>query len=48
MVGSSSGRCGILVEVFLEAGEDVSDLLGSAQVRNGIGNGVVIFEKGRE
>src|SRR6266851_5648320 len=35
----------VLIEIFLEAGEDVPDLLGSAQIGNGIGNGVVRFEQ---
>ncbi len=43
--GSRSGGCRILVEVFLEARENVPDFLWSAQVSDGIGNGVVIFEQ---
>ena len=40
---ADSGR--VLIEIFLETGEDVPDLLGSAQIGNGIGNRVVIFEQ---
>ena len=35
------------MEILLEACEDVANLLGSAEVGNGIGNGVVIFEQER-
>jgi hypothetical protein len=33
-----------LIEVFLEAGEDFADVLGPAQLRDGVGNGVIVFE----
>jgi hypothetical protein len=34
----------LLVQVFLEAGEDAADFFGPAQIGDGIGNGVVILE----
>ena len=42
----SSGMesCRLLIQILLEARENVADLLGSAQVGNGIGDGVVILE----
>jgi len=33
-----------LVEVFLEAGEDLADLFGAAEGGDGVGDGVVVFE----
>jgi hypothetical protein len=38
---ADSGR--VLIVIFLEAGEDVPDFLGSPQIGNGIGNGVLLF-----
>ena len=36
--------CGWLVEIFLETGEDFADLFGAAEVGDGVGDGVVVFE----
>jgi site-specific recombinase XerD len=35
------------MEILLDAGEDVPDLLGSPQIGNGVGKGIVIFEQQR-
>ena len=45
-----SGTSLRLVQILLEAGEDLPNLLRSSQVGQGIGNGVVVFEpqQGRE
>ena len=32
------------VEVLLETGEDLADLFGAAEVGDGVGDGVVVFE----
>src|SRR6266404_4370476 len=35
---------GLLVEILLETGEEFSDLFGLAEVGDGVGDGVVVFE----
>jgi hypothetical protein len=34
----------LLIEVFLEADEDLADLVRAAEVGDGVGDGVVVFE----
>src|ERR1035437_8154892 len=41
---SCRGVWGWLVEILLEAGEDVVDFIGLAEVGDGVGNRVVVFE----
>ena len=33
-----------LVEILLETGEDLADFFGAAEVGNGVGDGIVVFE----
>lgn len=44
-VNTRRKSCRILIKILLEAREDAADLLGSAEVGNGVGNAVVIFEQ---
>ena len=41
---SSSSSSLRLIEVLLEAGEGPADVLGSSQIRHGVGDGVVILQ----
>ncbi len=43
-IGVIAERLSGLVEVFLESGEDVSDLFRAAQIRHGVGDGIVVLQ----